>query len=635
MKKYLLSALCALALSPLSAQTTYMGCDFATGIPKNFALYDEDQLEPSIDMKNIGFAIDTPWLVLAEEDGNSAAVSTSWYRKAGTSDDWMITSAFTVSSPQAILSWRAKAGNTDYRDGYSIYISETAATPTDFKKLSPVFTVKSEKAVWTEHELSLAEYAGKTVRVALVNNSRDCATLWIDDIFAGVPPALRITSTMERLMNTDGRITIAATISNSSTEDITGFTLSYDFGEGQTYDYKVNKTVPAGGELQIEFPSRAIIERNQTLHYTLSVSYGEDHSSTSGLITCFHRRIVAEEITGTWCGYCVRGIAAMKSMKELHPESFLGIAVHSSSETWEDPMDFSSYTIWLKEALGMPGYPHATVNRRKAQTGDPANIPQYYAQLLERDLTAGLQLQVTGVDKDARRVELHTDVYFLDDLDDNRHTLAYVLLENDVHKDAIIGNDGKPQAYNGYEQYNYYAGGAMGECGGFESLPEIVPGADMTYQDVARAFWGDGFNGLENSLPSAVKAAIPYGHDFTITLPENVLNPENTEVAVLLINSKTGEIINADIVPLRSFFSGIESLQATETGIHISRYAGSLLLSSPETITSVNLYGIDGCPVLSVSPATTEASLDISALKGIYILKASAGTTTITRKITF
>lgn len=635
MKKYLLSALCTLALSPLSAQTTYMRCNFSTGIPKNFALYDEDQLEPSIDMKNIGFAVDTPWLVLAEEDGNSAAVSTSWYRKAGTSDDWMISSTFTVNSPRAILGWRAKAGNSDYRDGYSIYISETAATPAEFKELSPAFTVKAEKASWTEHELSLAKYAGKTVRVAFVNNTRDCATLWIDDIFAGVPPALKITSAMERIVSTDGRITIAATISNISTEDITGFTLSYDFGEGQTYEYKVNKTVPAGGELPIEFPSRAIIERNQTLHYTLSVSYGEDHSSTSGLITCFHRRIVAEEVTGVWCGYCVRGITAMKSMKELHPDSFLGIAVHSSSENWEDPMDFSPYSNWLFETLGMPGYPHATVNRRKAQTGDPANIPQYYDQLMERNLTAGLQLQVTDVDKDARRAELHTDVYFLDDLEYNRHTLAYVLLENDVHKDAIIGDDGKPQPYNGYEQNNYYAGGAMGECGGFENLPTIVPGADMTYQDVARAFWGDEFNGLGNSLPSAVKAATPYGHDFSIILPESVMNPENTEVAVLLINSKTDEIINADVVSLRPFFSGIDRVQTPKTDIHISRSAGSLLLSCSEAITSINLYGIDGRPVLSASPTTTEACLDISALKGIYILNISAGANAITRKITF
>ncbi len=635
MKKYLLTLLCAAAIAPLPAQTAYLETDFSEGIPDTFKLYDEDGLEPSIDIQSLGFTTGKPWIILTEWSGNRAAVSTSWYRKAGTSDDWMITTPFTVASPRAVLSWRAKSGDPDYRDGYSVYISDSALSPDDFKQLTPAFSTKNEKAEWTEREISLADYAGKQVRIAIVNNTRDRHTLWIDDLFAGVPASLKITSGISRVTDREGAILISGTLTNISEQDIKGYSICYRFGSGTLFEHKSNATVPAGKTVSFEFTSRQPISRNETLPYELTVRSGDDASSTSGLITCFLRRIVAEEVTGVWCGYCVRGIAAMKSMKELHPESFLGIAVHASSAQWEDPMDFTPYSDWLFESLGMPGYPHATVNRRKIQTGDPANIPLYYSQLQERELTAGLTLTVSDVDKDARSASLHTDVYFLNDTPEAQYTLAYVLIENNVHKDAVIGDDGKPSRYNGYEQNNYYGDGAMGECGGFEKLPKIIPGADMTYHDVARAFWGNGYDGLQGSLPAEVVADQAYGHDYTITLPDNIMHDENTEIAALLINEKTGEIINADVVPLQAWFTSIETPVTPDADIRFCVSGGALTLCSSENIDSVALFSIDGRQVLSATPAASEVSLDISTLQGIHILKATAGNSIITKKLTF
>ncbi len=102
-------------------------------------------------MKNTGFATGIPWIAAeSDKDGNVAACSTSWYRTPGKSDDWMVTPAITVGSKRAVLRWRAKAGDKDYRDGYSVYISDRGNAPEDFDKSSPVFTTEAEKAVWTE-----------------------------------------------------------------------------------------------------------------------------------------------------------------------------------------------------------------------------------------------------------------------------------------------------------------------------------------------------------------------------------------------------------------------------------------------------------------------------------------------------
>lgn len=630
MKNFLLSAICATAFSPMFAQTAYLKCDFSEGIPQGFSLIDVDRLEPSTDMSARGFDIGKPWIMLEEDNGNKAAVSTSWYRKAGTSDDWMITSPVTINSADAIVSWRTKAGDPEYRDGYSVYISETASTPDAFKALIPVYAVSNEKAEWTEHEVSLSEFAGKTVRVAFVNNTKDRHTLWLDDLFIGVPAVLRIESTIPRVLNFDTNIPVSGIVTNVSPRDVNGFTVSFRFGDGETMEYKSDKTVPAGKSMQFNFVSKTRIERNQTFPYELTALAGEDASSVSGKVTCLFRRIVAEEVTGTWCGYCIRGIVAMNNMKEQHPESFLGIAVHASSPTWEDPMDFADYTNYLFSSMGMSGYPHATVNRRKMQTGDPANIPIFYTQLLDRDLPAGLSIEVESVDKNSREANIHTDVYFVDDMPELDYSLAYVLIENNVHKDAIIGEDGKPQPFNGYEQSNYYTG-ASG-MGDFGNLPKIVPGAEMTYQDVARAFWGDNFEGIKGSLPAEVKADIPYTHNYTVTLPDNVLNDENTELVALLINNKTGEIINADVTPLRAFFSGIDNVAVTSE-IRVKRFVDSLVITAGDAIDAIFMYGIDGSQVCSANPGLSEFTLDTTGLGGIYILKVVSGSSVITKKI--
>lgn len=621
------------AVSSVFAQDNYLECSFTDGMPQDFQLYDVDQLEPSIDMKEKGFDVGKPWIVLEESDGNKAAVSTSWYRRGGTSDDWMITPPVTVGSETAVLRWRAKAGDKEYRDGYALYVAEDASTPDDFKKLSPVFSVNKEQADWTAHEVSLAEFAGKRVRIAFVNNTRDRATLYIDDIFAGVPAALEIQSALPRVINTPGKIEVTAIIKNISKEDVTGYTVGYRFGDGQFTEVEYSKTIKANRTVNFTVIADDEISRNSTLPYEIYVKCDKGQSSMKGEVSCIGRRVVAEEVTGTWCGYCVRGIVAMSEMKENYPDSFLGIAVHQGSQTWEDPMEYAEYSEYLFSSLSMPGYPHATVNRRKMYTGDPASIYAYYNQAMQREINAGVEVSVTGYDKETRTADLHSDIYFISDMEDIDYSLGYVLIENDVHKDAVLDENGKPKKYNGYEQNNYYAGGSMGEMGGFENLASVVPGPDMTFQDVARAFWGDGFGGFEGSVPSSVKADTHYSHDYTITLPDNVLDDRNLEIAVLLFNNKTGEILNADAKSMRAAVSAAEMVEETASDIFISAANGNITVASAAAVDAVEIYGIDGSRVTSLYPGDNEITVDMSGMKGIFIVRAVSDSRSVSRKV--
>lgn len=623
MKRHLLFMFFSFGMMAAEAQTAYIASDFEAGIPDTFSLYDLDGNEPSIDMKGIGFQTGTPWVtVKTDKETNTAACSTSWYKIAGQSDDWMITPLFEVTDPTAILRWRSMASDKEYRDGYSVYVSENGTSPEDFDKAIPLFSTKAEKSEWTLHESSLADYCGKTIAIAFVNDSRDKSCLYIDDLFAGIPSSLEISSAIPRVTAQEGEFYIEGSVKNTTSNQIDGFSIEYSINGGETYVHKESASIKAGKEYKFRFACKEQISRNQTIHYTLSVGSGSDSSTVAGKLSCYRHAVVAEEITGTWCGYCVRGIAAMARMKEDFGEDFIGIAVHAGSQTWPDPMEMYEYNGWLFNQFNMSGYPHCTVNRSTTTTGDPSNIPYYYNTYANQDNYYGLDL-TADIDTKTRTVTAHTDLYCARDVAEANFRLAYAVIENDVHSEESIY----------WSQSNYYAGGSLGEMGGFENLPDVVPPADMWYQDVARYF-SDSFDGIKDSLPSELHDGDVVGHDYTFTMPENILNDANTELIVLLLNAKNGMVVNAQKISLENHFSALEAVTNSDE-IAISRTGTTLRICAGTNLNDITLYSADGKAVMNMSDCGIESEIDTDGLKGIYIVKASTDNSTIARKYIF
>lgn len=634
MKHAILSILAATVCISAGAQQVYLQCDFSNGIPSTFALYDVDGNEPSVDMKNFGFEIGTPWIAITDgKDNNMAACSTSWYRTPGTSDDWMVTPAIQVDSDKAVLRWKGKAADPEYRDGYLIYISTSAATPDEFKLAEPTLTIKAEKEEWTEHEISLDNYVGEAVKIAFVNNTRDKARLLIDDIFIGVPSALEIKSSIPRVWKTLDKFTISGTVTNRSASDIDAFTIKYQLNDSEWHSETINRKVKAGKDASFSFVSEVELEKFQTAIYSLSVESGDDISTVSGKTSCYPRKVVAEEVTGTWCGYCVRGIVAMRDMKENYSDSFIGIAVHNGSPSWPDPMAMPDYTDWLFSKLNMSGYPHATLNRQLSTTGDPINIYNWHNQILEKESWFGIELSATP-DEVNNTIEASSNIYVAKDFENYDLRMAYAIVENDVHNDEVDYSDTGRLLPNGYEQNNYYADYALGEMGGFEEMPSTIHGSDMWYQDVAR-YITDNCEGTPGELPSTLKEDETLFHQAIITLPDNILNAENTELVAMLINGKSGEILNAEILPLKGMFSSISDICIPSPVVRISRSGDSLQIDADCNIDTIQIFGIDGTLLSSSSPGEAIASVSLPQHKGMAIVIVTAGTHKTVKKIIF
>ena len=47
--------------------------------------------------------------------------------------------------------------------------------------------------------------------------------------------------------------------------------------------------------------------------------------------TGYERKVVVEELTGTACGWCPRGLVGMKMLRDLYGDRFIGVAAISST----------------------------------------------------------------------------------------------------------------------------------------------------------------------------------------------------------------------------------------------------------------------------------------------------------------
>lgn len=565
MKKQII-ALCiaTMAASATKAQETYFATGFDDGIPSEFTLHDGDGRTPSTDMQKLGFAVGTPWITVDEgKDGNKTACSTSWYKNAGQSDDWMVTAAIKVESAQAALKWRARASDKEYRDGYKVYVSETGTAVTDFDKSAPLFASPKENYDWTEHEVSLAEYEGKTIYIAFVNDSKDKTCLYVDDIFVGVPSTVGMSLNLNRVINSYGDITVSGQAFTTGDKDVTGYTIGYSVG-GNKHEKTFNGVLTVGQKVDFALDDKLHIDRNQTLDYTAWIKSGADSMGITGRVSAYPWRLVSEEVTGTWCGFCVRGIVGMKTMKEKYPDSFIGIAIHNSSPTWTDAMaaGVEDYHDALYSSCKILGYPHCVFNRNAMFSIDPGEMENYYKMITSQFTNnSGIQVSAT-YDAATNKVKTLADVYFAADVENADYKLAYVIIENNVHR--THADLGLPEKTNsGYDQNNNYAGGGNGEMGGFENLPQTVPAEQMWYNEVARGIFPD-YNGVDGIIPSTVAEDDHYTHNYEMTMPTNVLDKSNTELIVLLLD-KNGTIVNADITKIAGTPTGITTVSSDAT----------------------------------------------------------------------
>lgn len=569
-------------------------CDFNNGIPENIRLIDNDGNEPSSDVAAYGFVIGKPWIdVRSDESHVRCAASTSWYKTAAESDDWMILPKVKVVSSDVSLSWEARAHDNVLSDGYNVFISDSGDEIADFKKNGPLFSCDAEKSEWTCHTVSLADYVGKEVTIAFVNNSRDKALLYIDNIAVEEATAMSLSRFVPSLLTVGETLSLEGTVTNNTETDIKGIGLVFSISGHEYVKNESELTIPAKRSVEVSLTTDFVSNAMESYPYTVEVSSGDYTVSDRGVLLSVRQNVLLEEGTGTWCMWCPRGTVAIENLKAKYPDTFIPVAVHAG-----DPMVVDGYSIYTTS-----GYPVCVANRMDRLRGDPRNMEEYYLDAAGRNPIAALVS--TGVmDASAKKISMKTEAAFSKDYSDARFALQYIVVENNVHSEDAR-----------YNQKNGYSGGSE-EMGGFENLPNPVPASQMWYQDVARLKTGDD-SGISESIPAYIVAGKLLSYDADFVLGDNIMNLDELKVIAAIIDTKNGEVVNSAYATVTEP-SSIPEI-TTSDDIHIERNGNILHVISDSGVESLSLISMEGTIVCEHRGVD---SVDLSRFgHGIFIVR--------------
>lgn len=295
---------------------------------------------------------------------------------------------------------------------------------------------------------------------------------------------------------------------------------------------KLNATVPAVSE-----------EGMQPITFRITKVNGEANEDdnpaavyTVAYLTEYPKhKPLMEEYTGTWCGWCPRGMVAMEAMTEIYGDDFVGVAWHNS-----DPMQITnSYPNEVN------GFPHFFLDR--VIGGDPyggtgggtLGIQNDWKSRSKVMAPATIELSAVWDDESQNVIRVTSKTHFIRDFANSPYRLSYMLVADD------LSGSGKSWAQsNNFAGQSSYANDKY--LGPLTRMSGTI--TDMKYKDVVIFVSSLGNTAIESSLPSSVKAAEPVTHEYLIDITNNSLVQDKTKLRVVavLLNVESGEVAQAE-----------------------------------------------------------------------------------------
>lgn len=204
-----------------------------------------------------------------------------------------------------------------------------------------------------------------------------------------------------------------------------------------------------GAQCTISLPLAAdantgIAEKTITITKVNGKTNESENKSTTCKLTTVNKQVkrgvVIEENTGTGCGWCPRGWAGMKKLRDKFADSFVGIAIHQYNET--DVMYCRNYA-----KLNFGEAPTCKIDRNDVMDpfyGSDEDICVDFKEALARIATVGVS--VTG-ELNADKTEV-TATATIEPLVNGTYEIAYALIG-----DGLTGTENSWQQSNNYSKY--------------------------------------------------------------------------------------------------------------------------------------------------------------------------------------
>ncbi len=599
-------------------------------------------------MLNTVFPSGSPaFLPMDFEDFGIVYISNSTTEEGGAADEWLISPPIDLSDVPSdiLLSFDVFAYGCANSPKYEVYVSTTGCDPEDFTK--PVYTGKSSNdtdyPVCERKYISLSGISGPEVYLAFVNKSRNAQILGFKDIEIA-EYTLNVSNNTETFLIEPKDVNVTLSVGAITPVPCDGFTatLSYE-GNEQTF---VSKT-PLGGsymQTKVEFPTPLRVEFGETLDYALTITPNYDGATPSvfnATVACsegFESVCVMEEGTATWCGYCIRGTAALNQYSDKYGDRFIGIAVHGSN----DPMRVPEYLDPFLVQSGINGYPNAWFNRRVLS--DPQS-PELVEEILSERV--GYSVSIKEVTYDENGSDMVTVKY--------APRLSFSTSGADMTAVAIVTEDNVKGNNADWNQTNYYSGASKMDIEGafgkdawpyFKEYCEsgdIIPFPLITYGHVARGIFNSYLGGGAGATLPATWT-VNEEQEFTLSFELPLINKvgsngvqdwKNTHIVILLLDNATGKVLSAAKMGASDYnTSSVEEVHFAD-GVNISRQGNMLIVESMAADITVDAYNMHGYCLHSSHVDGAYMEVDASSFSGPIVLRVTSGNDTYVKKLVF
>ena len=306
------------------------------------------------------------------------------------------------------------------------------------------------------------------------------------------------------------------------------------------------------------------------------------------------RKILVEEFTGDWCGYCPEGHEILEDIITSNPNRVVAVGMHYN--------DFlqTSYSSAMATNLSVAAYPRAAVDRFTYPGGNAFVMSRGYwagAVAARLNVTSPVSINITpSYNSSSRVLNVTVDYTFLIGYGEETRVTCLLI------EDSISSS-----------QTNYF-NTTTGSP--FYGLGNPIPNYQQMHAQVAFLSadnWGDVNN------PAAVASGQSFTKTYSYTLPSSI-NADHVKI-VAFINEHVGasptmssgtEILNSEV----------KSIWATTTGVNEISFDGAINVS-PNPFSTLAKFGFQLKDDATVAADITD--LNGRLIKHLINEKRSAG----------
>ena len=466
-------------------------------------------------------------------------------------DSWIITPKIHVEEGAWFL-WSygsMMAMYEAYCDKFELWISEEEFTPSDFDVSkwdscahykTPVGATKMQKAIY-----KLTEYEGKDIHIGIRMREKGYAakigSLHVLDL-SGFDAELEVKQ-LPTYGLTGDTLVLKGSVKNLKADTLESFTVTYQVNNEMPRNMRFN-----GLELKpldkINFRHKDTIFTNEADIYDIKVwltdpngidddnmTNNEALKTVNILAEKIQRKVLVEEATGTWCGYCPQGAYYLEKLVHEYPDTVIAMAIHGN-----DPMESVAGNEILT-SFGITGFPSGMVDRKLYEGKDKLTLSasDWGNKVLNRINTpTPIEVEIDSVvlDKNDNVFRVYANYELIGKLRGDYSVNAYVL------EDEIIS-----------EQANYFSGADASqfpEDFPYCDLPDKI--VDFEHNHVLRAS-SNGALGNEEVMPYEANAGEVFNHTFEIEASDDWNNEKLSFVVSIQANGvdlSEKEILNAE-----------------------------------------------------------------------------------------